>query len=116
MTASALVATIGDAKIFKNGREVSAWLGLVSKQHSSGNKIRLGGISKRGDHYVRCLLIHGARSALRCVDNKTDKKSRWAATQPMNKAAVALTNKNARIVWAVMTTGECYRQEEAYVA
>ena len=120
MTASALVATIGDAKVFKNGREVSAWLGLVPKQHSSGNKIRLGGISKRGDRYVRCLLVHGARSALRCVDNKTDKKSRWAAnkkaTQPMNKAAVALANKNARIVWAMMATGECYRQENVHAA
>jgi len=120
MTASALVATIGDAKVFKNGREVSAWLGLVPKQHSSGNKIRLGGISKRGDRYVRCLLVHGARSALRGVDNKTDKKSRWAAnkkaTQPMNKAAVALANKNARIVWAMMATGECYRKEEPHAA
>ena len=120
MTASALVATIGDAKTFKNGREVSVWLGLVPKQHSSGNKIRLGGISKRGDRYVRCLSVHGARSALRCVDNKTDKKSQWAAnkkaTQPMNKAAVALANKNARIVCAMMATGEWYQQENAHAA
>lgn len=120
ITASALVASIGDAKAFKNGREVSAWLGLVPKQHSSGNKIKLGGISKRGDRYVRYLLIHGARSALRHVDNKTDKKSRWAAnkkaTQPMNKAAVALANKNARIVWAIMATGECYRRELTHAA
>ena len=120
MTASALVATIGDAKMFKNGREVSAWLGLVPKQHSSGNKIRLGGISKRGDRYLRCLLVHGARSALRCIDNKTGKKNLWAANKkaalPMNKAAIALANKNARIVWAIMATGECYRQEEIHVA
>jgi len=120
ITASALVATIGDAKVFKNGREVSAWLGLVPKQHSSGNKIRLSGISKRGDRYLRCLLIHGARSALKHVDNKTDKKSCWAfnkkATQPFNKVAVALANKNARIVWAIMATGECYRREESIVA
>ena len=120
MTASALVATIGDAKVFKNGREVSAWLGLVPKQHSSGNKIRLGGISKRGDRYIRCLLIHGARAALRCVDNKTDKKNLWAFNKktalPMNKAAVALANKNARIVWAMMVTGECYRQEYTHAA
>lgn len=113
ISASALVASIGDAKVFKNGREVSAWLGLVPKQHSSGNKIRLGGISKRGDSYLRSLLIHGARSALKSVDNKIDKKSQWAfhkkQTQPFNKAAVALANKNARIVWAIMATGECYR-------
>ena len=120
ITASALVATIGDAKAFKNGREVSAWLGLVPKQHSSGNKIRLGGISKRGERYIRYLLVHGARSALRYVDNKTDKRSRWAAnkklTLHMNKAAVALANKNARVVWAMMATGECYRKEEAHAA
>jgi transposase len=120
ISASALVASIGDAKAFKNGREVSAWLGLVPKQHSSGNKIRLSGISKRGDRYLRYLLIHGARSALRCVDNKMDKKSRWAfnkrETQPFNKVAVALANKNARIVWAIMATGECYRHQEVDAA
>ena len=88
MTASAIVATIEDPKIFKNAREVSAWLGLVPKQHSSGNKIRLGGIGKRGDRYVLCLLVHGARLALKGVDNKTDKNSRWAA----NKKATQLMN------------------------
>ena len=74
LTASAIVASIGDASVFNNGREVSAWLGLVPKQHSSGNNVRLGGISKRGDRYLRTLLIHGARSALTRCEDKEDKK------------------------------------------
>ena len=113
MTASAIIATIGDPRVFKNGREVSAWLGLVPKQHSSGNKIRLSGISKRGDRYVRKLLIHGARTVVRYCEKKTDKKSVWLASKKRgsgyNKAAVALANKNARIIWAMMASGECYR-------
>ena len=114
LTASAAVATIGDAKCFKNGREVAAWLGLVPKQHSSGNKIRLSGVSKRGDCYVRKLLIHGARSVVKTCEKKSDKKSLWVADKKQrsgyNKAAVALANKNARIIWAMLSTGECYRQ------
>jgi transposase len=113
LTASAMVASIGDASVFNNGREVSAWLGLVPKQHSSGNKVRLGGISKRGDRYLRTLLIHGARAALNRCEGKTDKKNQWAADKKLrcgfNKAAVALANKNARTIWAIMATGECYR-------
>ena len=123
LTASATVATIGDATVFKNGREVSAWLGLVPKQHSSGNKIRLGGITKRGDRYVRKLLIHGARAEVNVCDNKKDKKSLWLTDKKkrcgFNKATVALANKNARMIWAIMATGECYRAaqlEEARVA
>lgn len=112
LTASAIVASIGDANVFKNGREVSAWLGLVPKQHSSGNKVRLGGISKRGDRYLRTLLIHGARSALTRCEGKEDKKNRWAANVRQrcgfNKAAVALANKNARTIWALMAHGGCY--------
>ena len=112
--ASAIVATIGDAKLFKNGREVAAWLGLTPKQHSSGNKIRLGGITKRGDRYVRTLLIHGARAALKYCDNKSDSKSLWSSDKKkrcgFNKAAVALANKNARIIWAILATGECLRR------
>lgn len=113
LTASATVATIGDAKLFKNGREVAAWLGLVPQQHSSGNKTRLSGISKRGDRYIRTLLIHGARAALKCCDNKTNKRSVWLTNKKnrsgYNIAAVALANKNARIIWAMLATGECYR-------
>ena len=114
LTASALVATIGDAKVFKRGRELSAWLGLVPKQHSSGNKIRLTGISKRGDRYARMLLIHGARSVIKTCEGKQDKKNMWALDKKnrcgYNKAAVALANKHARIIWAILATGECYRE------
>ncbi len=120
ITASAVVATIGDPSVFKNGREVSAWLGLVPKQHSSGNKIRLGGISKRGDSYVRTLLIHGARSFINVCENKTDRLSLWAADKKhragYNKAAVALANKNARIIWAMLATGEAYRMPQEHLA
>ena len=112
--ASAVVATIGDAKAFKNGREVSAWLGLVPRQHSSGNKIVLGGISKRGDRYMRKLLVQGARTAVKVCDSKTDRLSCWVSKKKQrggfNKAAIALANKNTRMIWAIMATGECYRQ------
>lgn len=114
LTASAIVATIGDPKIFKNGREVSAWLGLTPRQHSSGEKISIGGISKRGDRYMRKLLIQGARTAVKVCDNKNDKLSIWVTKIKnrggYNKAAVALANKNARMIWALMATGECYRK------
>lgn len=113
LTASAAVATIGDAKLFKNGREVSAWLGLVPKQHSSGNTVKLSGISKRGDQYVRKLFIHGARAVVKNCSKKTDKRSIWLNNKKQrsgyNIAAVALANKNVRIVWAMLATGECYR-------
>ena len=113
ITASAIVATIGDPKAFKSGREVSAWLGLVPKQHSSGNKTILGGITKRGDSYVRKLLVHGGRSVVKICKNKSDKRNLWIKDKlergGFNKAAVAVANKNARIIWAVLATGECYR-------
>lgn len=114
LTASAVVSTIGDAKVFKNGREVSAWLGLVPKQRSSGNTLRLSGISKRGDRYVRTLLIHGARSVINNCGSKTDRKNVWISDKKQrcgyNKASVALANKNVRIIWALLATGECYRK------
>ena len=114
ITASAITATIGDAKAFKNGREVAAWLGLVPKQRSSGNKIQLLGISKRGDQYVRKLLVHGARAAIKVAAEKKDRRSIWITSKKdqrgYNKASVALANKNARIIWAIMATGECYRK------
>lgn len=117
LTASAATATIGDACLFKNGREVAAWLGLVPKQHSSGNKVRLGGITKRGDRYVRKLLINGGRTVVKNCEHKTDRKNQWIADKKQragyNKAAVAVANKNARIIWAMMKTGECYRQSIA---
>lgn len=105
ITASALVASIGDAKNFDSGRQVAAWLGLVPRQHSSGGKANLLGMSKRGDTYLRTLLIHGARSVIYRISQKADACS-WigAVVNRRNKnvAAVALANKNARIVWALL--------------
>ncbi|RIZ72209.1 MAG: IS110 family transposase [Methylococcales bacterium] len=106
ITATALICAIGDGSQFKRGRDFAAWLGLTPKQHSSGGKERLLGISKRGDSYLRTLLIHGARSVLRVAGNKDDPRSRWlqslCARRNKNIAAVALANKNARIVWALI--------------
>jgi transposase len=105
ITASALVATIGDAKNFDSGRQVAAWLGLVPRQHSSGGKPTLLGMSKRGDGYLRTLLIHGARSVIYRATQRADADS-WLVKLTMrrnkNVAAVALANKTARIVWAVL--------------
>jgi transposase len=112
ITASALIASIGDAKNFESGRQLAAWLGLVPKQHSSGGKSNLLTISKRGDTYLRTLLIHGARSVVYRAGQKTDSCS-WvnAVVQRRNKnvAAVALANKNARIVWALLAHDRSYR-------
>jgi transposase len=111
--ATALVAAVGeDPRLFKNGRGLAAWLGLVPRQHSTGGRDRLLGISKRGDVYLRQLLIHGARAVLRWVERKDDPTSRWAAglkgRRHTNVAVVALANKIARIAYAVMTTGKPY--------
>ena len=112
VTATALVAAAGDAKVFKNGRQFAAWLGLVPRHHSSGGRVRLLGISKRGDRYLRTLLIHGARSALVRCGRKTDGRSLWLQKlrerRNPNVAAVALANKNARIAWALLSRGEDY--------
>src|ERR1700681_3241193 len=113
LTATALVAAVGNAQRFKNGRELSAYLGLVPRQHSSGGKTVLLGITKRGDRYLRTLLIHGARSALRQCQLKGDARSGWArrisAERGPNVAAVALANKNARVLWALLARGDRYR-------
>ena len=113
LTATALVAAVGNAQRFKNGRELSAYLGLVPRQHSSGGKTVLLGITKRGDRYLRTLLIHGARSALRQCKLKGDARSDWArrisAARGPNVAAVAMANKNARILWALLSRGDRYR-------
>jgi transposase len=105
ITASALVASIGDAKSFSNGRQLAAWLGLVPRQNSSGGKNVLLGISKRGDTYLRTLLIHGARSVMQAA-NRREQKEGWLygllQRRNPNVAAVALANKNARIVWALL--------------
>jgi len=113
VTATAIVASVGNGKAFKNGRQMSAWMGLVPKQNSSGGKEKLLGISKRGDKYLRRLLIHGARAVLYQVELKEDPKSLWLKnlikTRGFNKACVALANKNARTIWAILSSGENYR-------
>ena len=106
ITASALVASVGDAKSFKNGRQMAAYLGLVPRQRSSGGKPTLLGISKRGDVYLRTLLIHGARAVIQHLERKADPTDPWLkrllGRRNKNVAAVALANKNARIVWALL--------------
>ena len=113
LTSTALVAAVGDARVFKNGRHMAAWLGLVPRQQSTGGKARLLGISKRGDRYLRTLLIHGARSALRVMGRKSDRRSLWAIDverrRGANIATVALANKTARIAWAMLAHDEDYR-------
>jgi transposase len=112
LTASALVASIGDAKTFKSGRQLAAWLGLVPRQDSSGGKEKLLGISKRGDVYLRTLLIHGARAVLfhrmRQVEHQDGWLMKLRARRNPNVAAVALANKNARVVWALLAHGREY--------
>jgi transposase len=113
LTATAVVASVPDAKVFKNGRQFAAFLGLVPRQNSSGGKSVLLGISKRGDTYLRTLLVHGGRSVLLHATGKTDHLSLWALnkkeTRGHNRAAVALANKRARVIWAMMATGESYK-------
>jgi transposase len=113
ITASVLVAMIGDGRHFHNARQVAAWLGLVPRQHSSGGKEVLLGISKRGDRYLRMLLIHGARAVVRVQQNKpAGEGDPWLcgllARRNPNVAAVALANKNARTVWAILAHGRTY--------
>jgi transposase len=112
VTASAVVATVGDFKQFKNGAQFGAWIGLTPRQHSSGGKNSLGGITKRGDTYLRTLLIQGAKSAVMTAHRRQDRISTWAVAlrqrSGWQKAVVALANKNARILWAVMTRGEAF--------
>ena len=112
MIATALVSAIGNASYFKNGRELSAWLGLVPRQYSTGGKQRLLGISKRGDCYLRSLLVQGAISAMTRSKNRTDNQLTWArqlrVKKGLQKAAVALSNKTARIIWSVMAKDHDY--------
>ena len=114
LTATVLMAAVGDAQVFKNGRQFAAWLGLVPKQHSTGGQSRLLGISKRGDSYVRKLLIHGARATLRWARTKADHRSQWIRglleRRGWNRTAVAVANKNARIVWALLSRGGVYQE------
>ena len=113
ITATAVVAAIGDGRMFRSGRDFAAWLGLVPRQHSTGGRSLLLGISKRGNAQIRTLLIHGARCMLRFYKEPTSAISAWVArlagrVHP-NVAAVALANKMARIIWAVLTKGEEFK-------
>jgi transposase len=112
-TATALVAMIGSGREFRCGRQLSAWLGLVPGQYSSGGKQRLGRITKAGDPYLRMLLILGARAVLTAAGNKTDAISRWAVQLQARvgywKAIVAIAAKNARMCWAVLAKGESFK-------
>jgi transposase len=114
LSASALVATIGDGRSFANGRQVAAWMGVVPKQASTGGKPTLLGMSKRGDSYLRTLFIHGARSVLQQVARHPERADPWLrqllARRPKNVAAVALANKNARIAWALLAHGREYQR------
>src|SRR5450756_709203 len=114
ITASAIVATVGKAREFKNGRQLAAWMGLVPRQHSSGGKQTLLGISKRGDTYLRTLMIHGARSVIQYAEKKADESSwlrKLMARRNKNVAAVALANKNARTVWALLAHDRTFRPD-----
>jgi transposase len=112
ITATAIWSHIGDARVFKNGRAFAAYLGLVPRQNSSGGKAKLGRITKRGDKYIRKLLIHGARAVVRFCESKEDSRSLWIKRidheRGRNKACVALANKNARIIWAMVAHGSEY--------
>jgi transposase len=127
VTASAAVATVDDFKQFNSGAQFGARIGLVPRQRSSGGKSQLGGITKRGDPYLRTLLVQGAKSALMTAHQRNDSISRWAAAlrdrSGWQKAVMALANKNARILWAVMTRGAaleanhvCVKAEHGYRA
>jgi len=105
-TATAVVAAVGDGQEFKNGRHLAAWMGLVPRQHSSGNRQILMGISKRGNKHLRTLLVHGARAVVRVAAGRSDPFSRWVNAlrerRGVNRTIVAVANKNARIIWAIL--------------
>jgi transposase len=114
VTATAVVAAISNGNTFHKGRQFAAWLGLVPRQNSSGEKQRLAGITKRGDCYLRTLLVHGSRSVVFRAAKKDDARSKWIAEKQKKlgtaKACVALANKNARIIWALLAHNEPYRR------
>jgi transposase len=120
MLATALVASIADPKVFRSGRNFSAWIGLVPKQHSSGGKDRLGSISKQGDRYLRSLFMAGALAVIRYAKIHGTKHRPWLtallARRPTKVAAIALANKIARMVWAMMARGERYKEPVALAA
>jgi transposase len=119
MTATATVAMVGNGRQFRSGRHFSAWLGVTPKEHSSGERRQLGGLTKRGDIYLRKLYVHGARAVVNASTRRATlgkpltERDRWiqalVVRRGFNKACVAVANKNARMVWAMLTSGECYR-------
>jgi transposase len=112
LTATALIAAVSAAAHFQNGRQCAAWVGLVPRQHATGGKARLLGISKWGNVYLRTRLVHGARATLRWMGVKTDQRRKWLRAlierRGKNKAAVALANKNARIAWVLLSSNQTY--------
>src|SRR5436190_745702 len=118
--ATAVVATVADPKVFRSGRNFSAWIGLVPKKHSSGGKDRLGSISKQGDRYLRGLFVAGALAVIRYAKIHGTKHRPWLtallARRPTKVAAIALANKIARMVWAMMAKGERYKEPVALAA
>jgi transposase len=118
--ATAVVATVADPTVFRSGRNFSAWVGIVPKQHSSGGKNRLGGISKRGDRYLRSLFVAGALAVIRYAKIHGTRHRPWLAAllarRPTKVAAIALANKIARMVWAMMVKGERYKEPVALAA
>jgi transposase len=113
IVSTALVAAVGNATSFRKGRDLASWLGLVPRQHSSGGKTKLLGISKRGNHYIRKLMVEGARAAFARLNRSQHSFGTWMDQMERGKhsnvAVVALANKIARIAWAVLTTGQQYR-------
>lgn len=119
MSATAIAATVTDPSLFRSGRDFAAWLGMTPRQNSSGGKERLGRTSKRGDKYIRSLLVTGAVAVLRHTRTRTTKDAAWVrgllARRPAKVVAMALANKSARIAWAVMMRGEGYRSKDEIV-
>jgi len=117
LSASAIIASVGNAHEFANGRQFAAWLGLVPRQYSTGGKTRLGRITRRGDPYLRTLLILGARTVLQAAERRQDRLSRWALAvrerRGYHRACVAVAAKNARIVWALLANDAELRMADA---
>ena len=114
LTATAAVATLGDANAFRSGREFAAWIGLVPRQTGSGGKVSLHGISKRGDTHLRTLLVHGARSVLRLQKEPQSWTEQLRSGRPLNVAIVAQANKTARTIWAILAHDTKY--EKAHIS
>lgn len=113
LTATAIVARVDDAGVFRGSRQFSAWLGLTPREHSSGERRHLGAMTRRGDTYLRTLIMHGARAVVHAARRRSDPRSRWiqelVARRGVHKAIGAVANKNARIIWALLQSGERYQ-------